>query len=66
MLRSLLPTRLYLIFPMILSTAVILLSCLGGILPLLPVPFWDMWDGTLGSYMDLTSGKLDALFAQHQ
>ena len=30
-----------------------------------PVPFWDMWDGTLGFIVSVSQGNTDAWFAQH-
>lgn len=41
-----------------------LTTVIGAVRWFSPVPFWDMWDGYLGFYMDVTGGKWSQFFAQ--
>ncbi len=49
----------------IIPIAMIFLAIVGGFNQYSPIPFGDMWDGTLDSYIDLTSGNLGELWSQH-
>lgn len=48
-----------------ISAAIALIAVAGAILHYSPVPFWDMWDGTLNFVMDFNDGNHDTLWAQH-
>lgn len=42
-----------------------LLAIVGGINSYSPVPYWDMWDGTLNFYLQITDGNNALWLAQH-
>jgi hypothetical protein len=48
-----------------LSIFFVLLAVAGGVQRYSSVPFWDMWDGYLGFYVEATSGNWSAWLAQH-
>jgi hypothetical protein len=41
------------------------LAVLGGIRNYSPVPYWDMWDGTIGFFNQISAGNDAAWWAQH-
>ncbi len=43
----------------------ILLSCIGGVLNFSSIPYWDMWEGSIGFIQDFHAGDWSKLFAQH-
>lgn len=47
------------------SLTIVLLALVGGVLHYSPIPFWDMWDGSLSFYMDLQGGNREALVRPH-
>lgn len=47
------------------SFVFVLLSIFGGINNYSPVPYMDMWDGTISFYLKSLSGKLYPWIAQH-
>jgi hypothetical protein len=49
----------------IFAALIVLLAAIGGVRNYSPVPFWDMWDGTLGFYIKVMDGDLAAWWAQH-
>ncbi|WP_339869516.1 hypothetical protein [Pseudohongiella nitratireducens] len=42
-----------------------LLAIAGGVHSYSPVPYWDMWDGTLNFYLQITEGNSALWLAQH-
>lgn len=47
------------------SIVFVALALAGAVRAYSPVPFWDMWDGYLGSYVRSTSGDWSVWWAQH-
>lgn len=41
------------------------LDIVGGVQRYSSIPFWDMWDGCIGFYMQVSDGNWSALWAQH-
>lgn len=48
-----------------LAALFLALTILGVIQYYSPVPFWDMWDSYLGTYLRVTSGELGTLWERH-
>lgn len=48
-----------------LAALAVISSGLGAIAHHSPVPYWDMWDGYLGSFVRFSDGQLSELWAQH-
>src|SRR5690554_6179984 len=60
------PAQLWLLTGFALITGMSLaLAILGGARAYTPVPFWDMWEGTLPFYLDVQSGDKGIWWAQH-
>jgi len=57
--------RLQTIILLGLSLAIIALAVAGGVLNYSPVPFWDMWNGTLQFVMNFNDGDRWSLWSQH-
>lgn len=49
----------------LLCVSIVGLAVAGGVLNYSPVPFWDMWNGSVESVLRLNSGDLSVLWAQH-
>lgn len=49
----------------ILGVIVFISSIIGIVRSYSPVPYWDMWNGYLGFYLELLSGNYSEWFAQH-
>lgn len=49
----------------VLAALFISLAVFGGYQAYTPVPFWDMWDGYLGFYVQVVNGEWGAWWAQH-
>jgi hypothetical protein len=49
----------------LVCTACFILACAGGVVGYSPVPFWDMWDGTVLFLHNFLAGDWTALFSQH-
>lgn len=47
------------------SISFVVLALAGAVRAYSPVPFWDMWDGYLGTYVRASSGDWSVLWAQH-
>src|SRR5690554_6012735 len=47
------------------TALIVLLAVVGGARAWTPVPFWDMWDGTLGFYIAVQDGNTATWWAQH-
>jgi hypothetical protein len=47
------------------AAGMIALAILGAVRSYSPVPFWDMWDGYLGFFTQLSRGDWSAWWAQH-
>lgn len=48
-----------------LSFILISLALVGGVIGYSPVPYWDMWDGTVNFVMRFDDAPLDRMFEQH-
>lgn len=48
-----------------LSAAIIFLTAWGAYHQYSPVPFWDMWNGYLGFYKEVSEGNIGAWWAMH-
>lgn len=48
-----------------LALIFVALAIVGGIKAYSPVPFWDMWDGYLGFYDQLSEGNWSVWWSQH-
>ena len=48
-----------------LSFILISLALVGGIIGYSPVPYWDMWDGTVNFILRFDDAPLDRMFEQH-
>ncbi len=48
-----------------LSFVLISLSLVGGIIGYSPVPYWDMWDGTVNFILRFDDAPIDQMFEQH-
>lgn len=53
------------IFLIIFTAIIVATSLIGGVMNFSPVPFWDMWDGTLNFYIRVNSGDYSAWWYQH-
>ena len=49
----------------LVCAACFLLACAGGVVGYSPVPFWDMWDGTILFLQRFRAGDWFSLFSQH-
>lgn len=58
-------TRVALVLAALLATTFVVLAVIGAMRMYTPVPFWDMWDGTLGFYMAISDGANWLWWAQH-
>ena len=47
------------------ALSIILLAMAGGVINYSPVPYWDMWNGTLGFIQSFDQTPRQALFEQH-
>ena len=45
--------------------AMVLLAMIGGVRRYSPIPFGDMWNGTLGFFVRIQDGDYSAWWAQH-
>jgi hypothetical protein len=52
-------------FCKVFAAAVFSLAIVGGVRNYSPIPYWDMWDGTLGFYMQVMDGNPASWWAQH-
>lgn len=50
---------------MLFAVAMAVLAAIGAVRNFSPVPHWDMWDGTLGFYIDAQDGIASAWWRQH-
>lgn len=48
-----------------LSFILISLALVGGVIGYSPVPYWDMWDGTVNFVLHFDDAPLDRMFEQH-
>jgi hypothetical protein len=49
----------------ILAVTFVTLAIIGGVRNYSPVPYWDMWDGYLGFYSEISTGNTSQWWAQH-
>ena len=49
----------------LVCAACFLLACAGGVVGYSPVPYWDMWDGTILFLQKFRAGDWTSLFSQH-
>lgn len=47
------------------ASLMVVMAVVGGIQNYSPVPFWDMWDGTVDFYLKASQGDISAWWAQH-
>lgn len=47
------------------AICIIALAIMGGVRNYSPVPYWDMWNGTLQFYTNINNGEYQAWWAQH-
>lgn len=53
------------LFFVLLAAIFILLAIIGGIRSYSPVPLWDMWNGYLGFFTELSTGDVSSWWKQH-
>ena len=63
-MKSIFKTPSSMIF-LVASLGFALLAFSGSLLAHSPIPYWDMWNGYLGFYLNLLSGDWGSLWAQH-